>query len=306
VTTETSSDESVLSPEDLEHFETQGYVTVPRAVPDEQVSAAVDAIWEFLGMDQNDPDDWYRPPHSPNGLVELYQHQAFWNNRQSPRIYRAFCQLWKTDKLWVSLDRASLKLPLSAKHPDWKWPSFMHWDLDLDETPVQFGVQGVLCLSDTTVDQGGFHCIPSMHREVLEWSKVPPEQRDPKVLPFESSRVRAIPARAGDVIIWHRALPHGSGINRTDRPRIAQYILATPAGYNITMHDADRGSAQSHQAAGAEWAASPASESLRAQRIAEWERRIGPAGRALDPREAGPPAALTPLGRKLLGFDLWD
>ena len=27
---------------------------------------------------------------------------------------------------------------------------------------------------------------------------------------------------------------------------------------------------------------------------------------ALDPREAGPPATLTPLGRKLLGLDAWQ
>ena len=164
----------VLSPDELEHFETEGYVVLRQAVPPGQVAAAVDAIWQFLDMDRHDPDDWYRPPHGPSGLVELYQHQAFWDNRQSPRLYRAFCQLWKTDKLWISLDRASLKLPQSPRHPDWTWPSFMHWDLDLDETPVQFGVQGVLCLSDTTVEQGGFHCIPGMHREVLEWSRIPP------------------------------------------------------------------------------------------------------------------------------------
>lgn len=306
MTADLARSEAALSAEDLEHFETQGYVKLAGAVPPEQVAAAVDAIWQFLGMDRNDPDDWYRPPHAPNSLVELYQHQAFWDNRQSPRIYRAFCQLWKTDKLWISLDRASLKLPLSTRHPDWKWPSFLHWDLDLAETPVQFGVQGVLCLSDTTADQGGFHCIPSMHREVLEWSKLPPEQREPKVPPFDQSRVRSIPAEAGDFIFWHRALPHGSGINRTDRPRIAQYILATPAGFNISMHDADRGGTLSREPGGAEWAVSPASEVLRQQRIAEWERRSGPAGRPLDPREAGPPAALTPLGRKLLGLDLWD
>ena len=293
----------VLSPDELEHFETEGYVVLRQAVPPGQVAAAVDAIWQFLDMDRHDPDDWYRPPHGPSGLVELYQHQAFWDNRQSPRLYRAFCQLWKTDKLWISLDRASLKLPQSPRHPDWTWPSFMHWDLDLDETPVQFGVQGVLCLSDTTVEQGGFHCIPGMHREVLEWSRIPPQQRHPQVLPFEPGRMRAIPAKAGDFIFWHRALPHGNGINRTDRPRIAQYILATPAGYNISMFDSGGETGRSKACTDRP---AFAAETLRRQRIAEWERRTGPAGRALDPREAGPPATLTPLGRKLLGIDLWD
>lgn len=298
MTTATSSDELVLSPDDLEHFETEGYVTLSQAVSEEQVSAAVDAIWQFLGMDRNDPEDWYRPPHSPNSLVEIYQHQALWDNRQSPRIYRAFCQLWGTEKLWVSLDRACMKPPVDPRRPDWQWPAFMHWDFDLgSEMPAQFGVQGVLCLSDTSEDQGGFHCIPGMHREVIEWSKTRPEQREPEVLPFERSRVRSIPARAGDMILWHRALPHGSGINRTNRPRIAQYILAAPAGYNVSIYQPGDGSSKS---------ATPAYEAMRQQRIAQWERRIGSGGPILDPREAGPPAVLTPLGRRLLGLDAWE
>jgi Phytanoyl-CoA dioxygenase (PhyH) len=298
VTTATFSDEHVLSPEDLEHFETEGYVTLSWAVPNEQVSAAVDAIWQFLGMDRNNPEDWYRSPHSPNSLVEIYQHQAFWDNRQSPRIYRAFSQLWGTEKLWVSLDRACMKPPADPNRPDWQWPSFMHWDFDLGkEMPAQFGVQGVLCLSDTSEDQGGFHCIPGMHREVIEWSKMPPDQREPKVLPFERSRVRSISAKAGDMILWHRALPHGSGINRTNRPRIAQYILAAPAGYNVSIYQPQEGASPS---------AIPAYEVMRQQRIAQWERRIGCGGPTLDPREAGPPAILTPLGRRLLGLDLWE
>ena len=115
MTADLADAEDALSSDDIEHFETHGYVKLKRAVPPEQIAAAVDAIWQFLGMDRADPDDWYRPPHSPNGLVELYQHQAFWDNRQSPRIYRAFCQLWKTDKLWVSIDRACLKPPQSRQ-----------------------------------------------------------------------------------------------------------------------------------------------------------------------------------------------
>jgi len=76
VTNNLPSQEPVLSVEDLEHFETQGYVKVAGAVPAEQVAAAAEAIWQFLGMDPNDPDDWYRPPHSPDGIVNIHQHQA--------------------------------------------------------------------------------------------------------------------------------------------------------------------------------------------------------------------------------------
>jgi hypothetical protein len=295
VTTQPFSGEEVFSAEDLEHFETQGYVTLAGAVPAEQVAAAADAIWQFLGMDPTRPDDWYRPPHSPDGLVQMHQHQAFWDNRQSPRIYGAFCQLWKARKLWVSLDRASMKPPVNPKHAAWDYPPFLHWDVDFKECPIKFGLQGVLCLSDSMTDHGGFHCVPGMHRETIEWSRTPVDQRDVNAPPpLDWQKVRTIEAKAGDLIIWHRALPHGSGVNRSDRPRLAQYILCAPAGHEISdQHSVDDPKVEMY-------------EKLRRQRIAQWERRVGPSGLGLDPRELGPPAHLTPLGRKLLGLDLWE
>ena len=38
-------------------------------------------------MDPTDPEDWYREPLRPNGMIEMYQHQALWDNRQDPRIH---------------------------------------------------------------------------------------------------------------------------------------------------------------------------------------------------------------------------
>ncbi len=291
----TGLEEDVFLPEDLDHFETHGYVILRQAVSPEQVAAATAAIWDFLGMDPDQPDDWYRPPHTPDGLVHMHQHQAFWDTRQAPRVYNAFRQFWKTPKLWVSLDRASMKPPVSPKYPEWDYPPFLHWDLDLSETPIKFGLQAVLCLSDSTADHGGFHCIPGMHRETIEWSKTPLDQRDIGAPPaFDPSRVRTIEARPGDLIVWHRALPHGAGVNRSNRPRLAQFILCAPAGHEISdQHSVEDPKVEMY-------------EQLRRQRIAQWERRVGPSGLGLDPRELGPPAHLTPLGRKLLGLDLWD
>ena len=88
--TEVTSAERMLSPEALEHFESQGYVKLAHAVPLEQAAAAANAIWRFLGMDHSNSDDWYRPPHSPDGMVDIHQHQALWDNRQSPANYRGF------------------------------------------------------------------------------------------------------------------------------------------------------------------------------------------------------------------------
>jgi hypothetical protein len=80
----------VLTDADRRFFEENGYVIVPNAVPPANLQAVINAIWEFLGMDRDNPDDWYRPPHRHGGMVEMYQHQALWDNRQHPRVYQAF------------------------------------------------------------------------------------------------------------------------------------------------------------------------------------------------------------------------
>src|SRR4051812_12894431 len=110
---------STLSPEDHQFFEENGYVVVHNAVPQENLDAVIAAIWEFLGMDPNDPTDWYREPAHPSGMVEMYQHPAMWANRQYPRVYEAFSEILGMRKLWVSTDRVGMKPPV---HPD--FPKF--------------------------------------------------------------------------------------------------------------------------------------------------------------------------------------
>ena len=39
---------------------------------------------------------------------------------------------------------------------------------------------------------------------------------------------KPIAANAGDFILWHQALPHGSSPNTATRPRLVQYINYMP------------------------------------------------------------------------------
>jgi ectoine hydroxylase-related dioxygenase (phytanoyl-CoA dioxygenase family) len=275
---------TVFSQEDLCFWEENGYVVVPQAVPQANLDAVLAAMWEFLGMDAAAPDDWYRDPLRKGGMVELYQHQALWDNRQHPKVHQAFSEIWATPKLWVSMDRVNMKPPVRADKPEWDHPGFVHWDVDTAQRPIPFGVQGVLYLEDTSEDQGGFCCVPGFHRTFDEWVKSQPEDRDPRRPDLAELEVKAIPGKAGDLLIWHRLLAHGNGRNLTDKPRLAQYITMAPA----------KGDEEAGQ-----------------ERVRMWRERLGPAGRAFpgDPRQIeqklGRTAELTALGRKLLGLDQW-
>lgn len=282
----------VLSDSDHAFWEENGYVVVPDAVPRENLDRLVEAIWEFLEIDPDDPEDWYRhdpytrerrtSPISSGGMVEIYQHQAIWDNRQYPRVHRAFAEIWGDEKLWVSLDRANMKPPAREDKPAWNNKGMIHWDMDTSKRPITFGVQGVLYLTDTAEDQGGFQCVPGFHRMFDEWVKTQPEDRNPSRPDLEGLTVKPIPGKAGDLLIWHRLLAHGNGHNRSDRPRLAQYITMSPAG--------------DPKGAGT--------------RIQAWRDRRPTRGWPGDPRDREhrlqKPARLTPLGRKLLGLYPWS
>jgi ectoine hydroxylase-related dioxygenase (phytanoyl-CoA dioxygenase family) len=37
-----------------------------------------------------------------------------------------------------------------------------------------------------------------------------------------------VPAGAGDLVIWRHEIPHGASANRSNRPRLAQYVNHYP------------------------------------------------------------------------------
>ena len=280
----------VLSDAELAFWHENGYVILREAVPKADAEAVVDAIWDFMEMDRHDPATWYSGPEneygmlelSRSGMVELYQHQSLWNNRQNPRIYGAFVDIWGREDLWVTIDRVNLNPPARTEED---FAGFVHWDIDTSLRPLPFGVQGVLALVDVSEDQGGLQLVPGFHRQFEQWVRTQPADRDVRK-PDISGYALVKPAmQAGDLVIWHSLLPHGTARNNADRPRLAQYISMFPAKTD--------------------------DEALRQERVSSWRERrprVGPAFPG-DPRRLeilqGATAKLSPLGEKLLGLSAW-
>ena len=276
-----TTSEPPLSSADLEFWKENGYVVARRVVPPENCRAAEKAVWEFAGMDPGDPETWYFDP--PRGIMkEIYQHQALWDNRQHPRVHQAFSRIWGTHKLLVSRDRASINPP---ERPGQKFQGpWLHWDIGIEDLPERIGVQGILYLTDTGADQGAFSCVPGFHLKLRQWLGSLPADAEPRELVREhfGDQAVAVEGGAGDLVIWHSALPHGSSPNHAGVPRIAQYITMTPAPEEL----------------------SPES---RAESERWWRQRLTGLGRNEKAKEhfEGTTAELTPLGRKLLGVDAW-
>ena len=257
-----------------------GYLVFPGVVPLDLCQAVVKDIKLHL----KDADSRSQP--NPYGMVEMYHYQSMWNVRQYPLIRDAFTSLFGTDKLWVSIDRTGCKLPVPV---DWRPQydlsfGFMHWDICINQRPRPFEVQGVIALTDTDADMGGFQCMSGLYRELDKWLVKQPcgKARTSYVeQPYEHD-VEVVPMKAGDLLVWDSFLPHGNGVNRGDHVRYAQYVTMMPVG----------------------------DERLRQERRECWKTNSPPSGWAFpgDPRlleQQKAPASLSMVGQKLLGLQEW-
>jgi ectoine hydroxylase-related dioxygenase (phytanoyl-CoA dioxygenase family) len=279
----------VLSEDDWKFWKTNGYVVIKNAVPKEQVKKLADYLWQYEGKDPGDMDSWYKKPNARmemkelnnTGMVEIYNHQYLWDNRQFLTVHQAFADVWGTEKLWVTIDRANLNFPL---RPGFEYKGFIHWDYDPETKPQN--VQGVLALADQADENmGGFQCIPELYRTYDTWKLTQPGDRDHYKQDTTDFDIVKVKLEAGDQLIFNSLLPHGIRANRSEnKVRIAQYIAMMPAQED--------------------------NEELRQWRINSWQSREAMQGYAFpgDPLERekkNPVANLSPLGEKLLGLKRW-
>ena len=221
---EIDASEPALSADDLAFWDEHGYVVLHDAVAPETCAAAADAVLDHIGAHLDDPESWYGK--RAGIMVQYFQHPAFDANRKSRRLHKAFAQLWGTADLWVSTDRVGFNPPERPRHrfpgPD------LHWDVSLHQ-PMPLGMHGILYLTDTEAEQGALTLVPGFHRRVGDWLASLPAGADPRGQDLHALGSRPIAGRAGDLVIWHDALPHGSRPNRARMPRIVQYVTMYPA-----------------------------------------------------------------------------
>ena len=223
--------EHIFEESDWHQWNSSGYVIIREAVPREDCSNTIDLIGDFLKIKIDDPSTWYEPNAARQGImVQMFQHAQLEKNRRSPRIKAAFEALWKRTDLWCNADRVSFNPP---ETDNWKFPGpRLHWDVSL-ELPIPFGLQGLLYLSDTAANQGAFTLVPGFHNKIDEWINSLPAGADPRTQDLYELGPVPIVANAGDFIIWHQALPHGSSPNTSPRPRVVQYINYLPINAQV-------------------------------------------------------------------------
>ena len=322
----------LLSEAQYAAWEADGYVCLPGVVPPALCAAAAAAIREFVRADDGDEATWYantgdiydaslapRPAHGPCGMVQMSHHASLWAIRQWPGVHRAFADVYGTEALWVTCDRAHFKPPERADHPAWADPGDvhrgLHWDVDVGRPPVPFSAQGVVYLEATDAATGALRVVPGCRGRLASlreaWRSTGADAHAGEAVAAEGP--------AGTLVLWHGATHHGPGRNVGERPRVSAYVAMLPVDaapfvgprrptYPLSLSDAGT----------LAYDADPDSATRldRGARAAKWRGRApllveDPAEADLDRRPPGeadgaPFPGLTALGRKLAGLDAWD
>jgi hypothetical protein len=263
-------------------LERDGYCVIEGVVPAGMCRAVTCEIERFLGVGLAKPATFTACPPENEGIVPLHHTQAQWNVRQHPRLHEVFAELWGSERLWVSFDRAVFRVPapeLQGGAPP-RGELLLHWDRD-PRLPERC-LQGMLYLEDTPQGCGGTAVAPAIFSalaELLKGDRVSPTDWTIAARPSEW---QVATAPAGSLVVWDSRMPHGASPNTSGRPRVSQAVTMFPP--ELFGEDV----------------AARLAMFLSKQVPEVWRGLVG----QVHP-EPGEPAALTPLGRKLVGFDPW-
>jgi len=218
--------DNVLSEEDLQFWDKNGYVIVKNVISKKDCEETQQAIWDFLKMNPGQKETWYKKHPGQKGLmVNFSDHETLNRNRFSPRIKKAYEQLYHTTKIYKTIDKVSFNPPETASFTFLGSP--LHWDTSLKH-PITFGLQGLLYLTDCGINDGAFHCVAGFHNKIEQWLNDLAPNENPRDKALETLKPEAIIANAGDFIIWNNKLPHCATPNKGESPRMVQYLTYLP------------------------------------------------------------------------------
>ncbi|MEV0129592.1 phytanoyl-CoA dioxygenase family protein [Dactylosporangium sp. NPDC050688] len=272
-----------LTAEKVDAFWEDGYLLVPGVLSREEAAHYGGLILDLMPRDLHVPDHWeandgrFKPFYTRGNdrfdgpeFIPLFQHE---------RLYRVMAQLLRSPRLFVRDGSVAITMRTDTPH-DSELSQPLHLDPatpgNRDEflfTLPEVEIGGCYYFTDVEVGGGGIHVVPGGHRAVEREARAVPRGRQR----FNRWREFAhlfpetveVPGNAGDFVLMHHLMPHAASYNRRSRTRLAQFFryCRDDQPYVIGERPGDQA-----------------------------------ANRVYGDLQL---AAMTPLGRKLLGVDPW-
>lgn len=213
----------------LEHLEKYGYVVVKEVANEEEISQAIDYLWDFMhnfpdstvrrGKPETWEDGWIA--NTKNGIMNAFgmgQSNFMWHSRCLPRVKESFEAIWGPSLL-TSFDGGNVFRPWKVNKEWLTRGSWWHTDQNgyHESARGKKCVQGFVSYFDANASTGGLCVISGSHKAHTEYClrnelaymegdflKVHPE--DPLMVECASGEseyeARMVCCKAGDLVLW--------------------------------------------------------------------------------------------------------
>ena len=235
----------VLTKEQINQFEEEGYLVASGLIPDDVAERAEAAMWRLMEMDSDDPETWGREPTAAAQFQPQRGLSVFNGIRDSdimacvtPEYLQATAEL---------LGEESVHPPESA-HMQNKVPIDREWALPrahIDGLPREhrhktfpgpYRIASLVYLNDIGYKGGGTAVFPGSHRTIMElansdrekYEYIIPLNKDLSLLDL-GDPVELTPRR-GDILFFTYCFGHNGTNNAGDRPRwMIRYMCSCEA-----------------------------------------------------------------------------
>ncbi len=212
---------NVLTKEQIEFWEENGYLHLTEIIPPEDCDGVVDLICRELGVNLANPNSWYPTNDKLQGLMlQLYQGIAIEKTRKNCNVFKLYAQLYGTNKLLANTEKVSYNPP---ETDSFKFKgSTLHWDINFD-IGVRYCIQGLVYLDDVPANRGAFSLVPGYHHKIEDVLKT---SEPVAAINFvkKTEEIICLAGKKGDLIIWLEAIPHAATANNSNLPRFVQYL----------------------------------------------------------------------------------
>lgn len=215
-----------IANEDVQTYESQGYLLCSGLIPPPLVEAAEAAMWRCIGATREDLSSWSRVPTAhitcdEPDLVALY----------TPAVLEMACRLSGDSSFTGEAPARAYAINLFPQAGEWQWPR-PHLDHSIKEHghhtfPRPFRIAAMTFLTDVPEHGGGTIVWPGSHQQIDALAQSDPAHYEMMwVLGQEFKKVGLqepveLTPRRGDVLFYHYFCAHSGSQNTSDSPRLA-------------------------------------------------------------------------------------
>jgi ectoine hydroxylase-related dioxygenase (phytanoyl-CoA dioxygenase family) len=226
----------VLTPEEVDTFWSVGYLVICGVLTRDEAGHFARLIRDLLPQDLSVPDHWeafdgrIKPFCAPGD--QTFDGPEFIPLYQNERLYEVMAQLLESRRLLVRDGSLAITIRNDTPHEN-ELSQDLHLDPavpeDVDEflfTPEEVEIGGCFYLTDVEPGGGGIHVVPGGHRIVEEKARAVPRGRQlyDKWRKIPYLKAVEVNGAAGDFVLMHHLMPHAASHNRRSLARIAQFL----------------------------------------------------------------------------------